>query len=77
VRCALTGRWRVIELFGILMYLILLPYLGPSAARRELTRPVPKVQVGAGSERDADGHGGGDIYIRLTYRTARVLTAIA
>ena len=27
------------DLFGVLMNLILLPYLGPSAARRELTRP--------------------------------------
>jgi AcrR family transcriptional regulator len=67
----------LIELFGVLMYLILLPYLGPSTARRELTRPVPKVQVGARSERDADGYGDGDLHIRLTYRTARVLTAIA
>jgi AcrR family transcriptional regulator len=67
----------LIELFGVLMYLILLPYLGPSTARRELRRPVPKVQVGAGSKRDADGYGDGDLHIRLTYRTARVLTAIA
>jgi AcrR family transcriptional regulator/DNA-binding MarR family transcriptional regulator len=66
----------LIELFGELMNLILLPYLGPSAARRELTRPVPKVQAGtdatlAGKDRDDDPQ------IRLTYRTARVLTAIA
>jgi AcrR family transcriptional regulator/DNA-binding MarR family transcriptional regulator len=66
----------LIELFGVLMNLILLPYLGPSAARRELTRPVPKVQAGtdaalAGKDRDDDPQ------IRLTYRTARVLTAIA
>jgi AcrR family transcriptional regulator len=66
----------LIELFGELMNLILLPYLGPSAARRELTRPVPKVQAGpdaalAGRDR------GDDPQIRLTYRTARVLTAIA
>jgi AcrR family transcriptional regulator/DNA-binding MarR family transcriptional regulator len=66
----------LIELFGALMNLILLPYLGPSAARRELTRPVPKVQAGtdlglAGEDR------GRDPQIRLTYRTARVLTAIA
>ncbi|HEY3866233.1 MAG TPA: TetR/AcrR family transcriptional regulator [Solirubrobacteraceae bacterium] len=68
------------DLFGVLMNLILLPYLGPSAARRELTRPVPKVQAGAGSLRFGDDSGGGegrDPHIRLTYRTARVLTAIA
>ena len=71
------------DLFGVLMNLILLPYLGPSAARRELTRPVPKVQTGIESLRsgEASGNGaggvGGDPHIRLTYRTARVLTAIA
>jgi AcrR family transcriptional regulator len=67
------------DLFGVLMNLILLPYLGPSAARRELTRPVPKVQAGIESLRSgAPGNGGGgDARVRLTYRTARVLTAIA
>jgi AcrR family transcriptional regulator len=68
------------DLFGVLMNLILLPYLGPSAARRELTRPVPKVQAGRGSlsfNGDAGGGEGVDPRIRLTYRTARVLTAIA
>jgi AcrR family transcriptional regulator len=70
----------LIGLFGVLMNLILLPYLGPSAARRELTRPVPKVQTGTESARageDAGGGGGDLLQIRLTYRTARVLTAIA
>ena len=72
------------DLFGVLMNLILLPYLGPSAARRELTRPVPKVQTGTESLHpggtSGDGAGGGRVGIpryRLTYRTARVLTAIA
>jgi AcrR family transcriptional regulator len=68
------------DLFGVLMNLILLPYLGPSAARRELTRPVPKIQTGTESlySGGASGDGvGGDPHIRLTYRTARVLTAIA
>ncbi len=68
------------DLFGVLMNLILLPYLGPSAARRELTRPMPKIQTGTESLRpggvSGDGTGGGP-HIRLTYRTARVLTAIA
>ncbi len=79
------------DLFGVLMNMILLPYLGPSAARRELTRPLPKAHAGAGSPGfgglggGAGGPAGGgavkgagrDSHIRLTYRTARVLTAIA
>jgi AcrR family transcriptional regulator len=68
----------LIELFGVLMNMILLPYLGPSTARRELTRPVPKASTGADHERVANDAGvGADPHIRLTYRTARVLTAIA
>jgi AcrR family transcriptional regulator len=66
------------DLFGVLMNLILLPYLGPSAARRELTRPLPKIQTGVESLHPNGASGeGGDPHIRLTYRTARVLTAIA
>src|SRR5450759_3052154 len=34
---------RLIELAGPLMSMIVLPYLGPAAARRELDRPVPRV----------------------------------
>ena len=67
----------LIELFGVLMNLILLPYLGPSAARRELTRPVPKPQSGVELDRLGPGGAVGEPHIRLTYRTARVLTAIA
>jgi AcrR family transcriptional regulator len=73
------GEEPLVGLFGVLMNLILLPYLGPSAARRELTRPVPKVQTGTESARAGEDAGGGEdlLQIRLTYRTARVLTAIA
>lgn len=70
------GEQPLTQLFGVLMNLILLPYLGPGAARRELTRPVPKVQAGVQSELP-DRDPGEDPQIRLTYRTARVLTAIA
>ena len=70
------GAQPLIELFGVLMNLILLPYLGPGAARRELTRPVPKVQTGTDVGLVGEGQDE-DPQIRLTYRTARVLTAIA
>ena len=65
-----------IELFGSLMSLIALPYLGAGAARRELTRPAPAPHAGIGDPAVApsryEDHG-----VRLTYRTGRVLQAIA
>jgi AcrR family transcriptional regulator len=54
------------DLFGVLMNLILLPYLGPSAARRELTRPVPKVQPGSGSLSFNGDAGGGRVWILIS-----------
>jgi AcrR family transcriptional regulator len=66
-------------LLGELMGLIVLPYLGPTVARREHTRPAPgplvgarkfvRVQRGAGDPLDG-------VPIRLTYRTARVLEGV-
>jgi AcrR family transcriptional regulator len=67
----------LMELFGPLMSLLLLPYLGSSAARRELTRPAPRVGVRAGEASPAEESRFEDPGVRLTYRTARVLTAIA
>jgi AcrR family transcriptional regulator len=64
----------LIELTGPLMGMIVLPYLGPAAARRELTRPVPKPAVGT---HHAEGNPLGELEMRLTYRTVRVLMAIA
>jgi DNA-binding MarR family transcriptional regulator len=53
--------------------MLVLPYLGPAAARRELRRAVPSIPNGVGTValdplRDLD--------MRLTYRTVRVLLAI-
>ena len=76
VEGAREGEQPLIDLFGVLMNLILLPYLGPGAARRELTRPVPKVHTGTDLGLVGESHDE-DPQIRLTYRTARVLTAIA
>jgi AcrR family transcriptional regulator/DNA-binding MarR family transcriptional regulator len=68
-------------LLGELMSLIVLPYLGPAAARREQSRPVapPPVlrashgRLPAAARRDPLA----DIPMRLTYRTARVLECVA
>lgn len=69
-------RDRVMDLFGSLVSIIVLPYLGPGVARRELARPAPRAgasplatQLAAGSREYSAG-------MRLTYRTARVLGAI-
>jgi AcrR family transcriptional regulator len=64
----------LIELTGPLMGMIVLPYLGPAAARRELARPVPKPPAGV---HRAEGNPLGQLEMRLTYRTVRVLMAIA
>src|SRR5271154_2273188 len=71
-------RPAAIELFGSLVSIIVLPYLGPGVARRELTRPAPRIRSAgevapAGANRSF-GHGRG---LRLTDRTTLVLTAIA
>lgn len=65
-----------IELFGSLMSLIALPYLGSGAARRELTRPAPAPRAVPGAASDAHTPYE-DLGVRLTYRTGRVLQAIA
>jgi AcrR family transcriptional regulator len=67
------GNWLQ-ELTGPLMSMIVLPYLGPAAARRELVRSVPKRHMASHA---AAGDPLRDVGMRLTYRTVRVLTAIA
>jgi len=74
-------RGPLTGLFGELMGMIVLPYLGPAAARREQERAVPVAaasgaRAGGGVvESVADPLGG--VSMRLTYRTARVLEGIA
>jgi hypothetical protein len=63
-----------IELFGSLMSLIVLPYLGATAARRELARPAPALRTGRAAAAPSRYEDPG---MRLTYRTGRVLQAIA
>lgn len=73
-------RVSLCELLGELMGMIVLPYLGPGAARRELARPTPKRPAVEVRELDAATDGPdplAGLSMRLTYRTARVLTAVA
>ena len=67
-------------LLGELMGMIVLPYQGAAAARREQARPVPAGPVDTGDRRAARGRVVGDplegVAMRLTYRTARVLEGV-
>jgi hypothetical protein len=74
-------REPLTDLLGELMGLIVLPYLGPQAAKRERTRPAPAPPP-AQAQRSLDGEPpDGDpfdgISMRLTYRTMRVLECVA
>ncbi|HTA13808.1 MAG TPA: TetR family transcriptional regulator [Solirubrobacteraceae bacterium] len=70
----LEGDDSLLALTNPLMSMIVLPYLGPAAARRELTRPVPKSRTVG---RAASGDPLREVGMRLTYRTARVLMSVA
>ena len=81
-------REPLTSLFGPLMGMIVLPYLGPAVARREQERSVPVGVTVPGVAYDvtsigtASGLGNGNdvlagLPMRLTYRTARVLETIA
>jgi AcrR family transcriptional regulator len=61
------------ELLPALMSMLVLPYLGPAAARRELSRPVPSARNG---HRAPSADPLRELDMRLTYRTVRVLLAI-
>jgi AcrR family transcriptional regulator len=74
-------REPLTDLLGELMGLIVLPYLGPTAARREQTRPAPRPLPGQGERGGRGGRAADDpldgIAMRLTYRTLRVLECVA
>ena len=66
-------------LLGELMGMIVLPYLGPAAARRELARAARTVEDAARGSANAvrpDGDPLEGVRMRLTYRTARVIAGI-
>jgi AcrR family transcriptional regulator len=69
-----TDGDSLLRLAGPLMGMIVLPYLGPAGARRELARPVPKLSP---AERQGTGDPLRGLGMRLTYRTVRVLLSIA
>jgi AcrR family transcriptional regulator len=67
---------RMTMLVNPLMSIIVLPYLGPATARRELSRPLPRPGDGAATRHT--GHNALEhLDMRLTYRTVRVLSAVA
>ncbi len=64
----------LIDLTGPLMAMIVLPYLGPTAARKEIEQPTPKPRPKPTAVRRDPLH---DLEMRLTYRTVRTLMAVA
>jgi AcrR family transcriptional regulator len=69
----LRGSGPLTGLANSLMWIIVLPYLGPATAALELTRTLPSI-VGARAEHVRSPLDGLDM--RVTYRTARVLQAL-
>jgi AcrR family transcriptional regulator len=74
------GAPRIVELLNPLMSMIVLPYLGAAAARKELERPISLPRV---TPKGSNGHvpaPASDPFrglpIRITFRTVRVLATI-
>jgi AcrR family transcriptional regulator len=63
----------LLSLVNPFMSMIVMPYLGTAAARRELERPVPAPRA----VKEPGGDPLRDLDMRLTYRTVRVLVAVA
>jgi AcrR family transcriptional regulator len=74
VQQAGEGRDSLLKLSGSLMGMLVLPYLGPAAARKESSRAVPERRI---HPRVASRDPLRDLEMRLTYRTVRVLLSIA
>ncbi|HEX3693657.1 MAG TPA: TetR family transcriptional regulator [Solirubrobacteraceae bacterium] len=66
-----------LELHGPLMSMIVLPYLGARVAARELGRSAPTVSRKPTAEQPVARDPMAGLDMRLTYRTVRVLSAIA
>ena len=73
-----SGHELLAGLTNQLMSMIVLPYLGPAAARRELTRPLPPPAPVSGARQTGSlSDPFKDAGMRITYRTVRVLSAVA
>lgn len=72
-RMLASRRQSLTELSNPLMGMVVLPYLGATAARAELEQPTPKPPP----RRPPGPESLADLDMRLTYRTIRVLQAIA
>jgi AcrR family transcriptional regulator len=74
-------RRALLGLVGELMGMIVLPYMGPAAARREQAMPTPKAPAPPQSGLLARMVSSGDplhgLQMRWTYRTARVIQGIS
>ena len=70
-------RGLLADLLSPLMSMIVLPYLGANAASRELSRPAPISGFRRSHRPPASRDPLDGLDIRLTYRTVRVLMAIA
>ncbi len=76
----MRGEQRpLLQLVGELMGMIVLPYQGPTVARREQTRPTsaPPTPVASRAHRVLSQDPLQGLQMRLTYRTARVLQGIS
>jgi AcrR family transcriptional regulator len=65
----------LLDLTGPLMGMIVLPYLGPAAARKEIVQPAPTRSRDKRAAPRTDPLQ--DLPMRFTYRTMRVLLAVA
>ncbi len=79
-----AGDERLTDLLGGLMSMIVLPYLGPTVAAKERDRRLGPARALAADAMTRDASVGAtaedplkDVPMRLTYRTARVLQAVA
>jgi AcrR family transcriptional regulator/DNA-binding MarR family transcriptional regulator len=68
------GRGSLLELASPLMGMIVLPYLGPAAARREIERPAP---MRSNEHHVVRKDPLQELPMRFTYRTMRVLMSVA